>query len=355
MSKSLEKFLITELTSIKEAMRVMDNNSKRIAFVVDEKQRLLGTVTDGDVRRWVLSNGKVSSGVKEIYNNKPRVFGENYDLEDVKKAMLKEKIDCYPVIDANRNIVDVLVWDAVFNGAKKRHQRKLNVPVVVMAGGSGTRLAPFTEILPKPLIPIKGKPIIEIIIGKLREFGVKKFYISLNYKSKIIKAYFEEIEPKYQIEYLIERKPLGTAGCLTKLLNTVHSDVLVTNCDIIIDCDYSELVKFHQENGNDITLVGSMRHFVVPYGICEINDGGELSKLQEKPSFDYLVSTGMYVLSQKALTYIPRNKVFHMTDLIERVRKSGGKVSVFPISEKSWIDVGQWEEYRRSVEELDRV
>ena len=348
----IKNLLIDPNISVKEAMRQMNKAGKRILFVVDDEERLLGSLTDGDIRRWVLSEGSLSDKVDKVYNQKPFVVTDGFDLETVKEVMLTEQIEWIPVINGNRRITEILFWDNIFGDGKKKLKGKVSLPVVIMAGGKGTRLDPFTRILPKPLIPIGEKAIIDIIMEKFNDFGVNRFFISVNHKSKMIKAYFEETNCKYKIDYIEEEKPLGTAGSLGFLYQKIDTDLIVSNCDIIIDCDYAEIVKFHQTNNYDITIVASFRHFQIPYGVCTIEDGGKLLALNEKPEYDFLVNTGMYLLKKETLKLIPGGEFFHITDLINKVVDNKCKVGVFPIDEKSWIDIGQWEEYQKSLRDL---
>jgi NDP-sugar pyrophosphorylase family protein len=227
------------------------------------------------------------------------------------------------------------------------------MPAIIMAGGFGTRLDPFTKILPKPLIPIGDKTIIEIIIDKFRAHQIENFYISVNYKSKIIKSFFEELAPSYNVHFIDETIPLGTVGCLKSLCNIDTKSVLISNCDIIINTDYSDFVEFHEENGNDISLVASLMNFKIPYGVCEIKNQGELIRIIEKPEYDILASTGMYIINTNVLSYIPDGVVFHVTDLIHTVKERGGKVGVFPISSESWMDTGEWSEYKKTVDKMN--
>jgi len=206
--------------------------------------------------------------------------------------------------------------------------------------------------LPKPLIPIGDKPIIDIIMDKFSQQGVKEFYITINHKHRMIKSYFEEVNTKYTIHYIEEKEPLGTAGSLKLLKGKIKDPVLVTNCDIIINADYSEVVDFHNLNNYDMTIVGSFRHYTIPYGICEIENGGILKAITEKPEYDFLVNTGMYILKNKAIDLIPDNKLFHITDLVKSLKDDKGRIGIFPVSEKSWVDVGQWEEYKKAIEKL---
>ncbi len=348
----LKEFLIPEDIVIKEAMRRMNRTGEKTLFITDEGDRLRGSLTDGDIRRWILKDGELTDEVKKVYNRTPVFVAGDYDLEEVKKLMLDNRIEWIPVVDDKRRVIEVLCWDDVFGKDSRTPRGKLDIPVVIMAGGEGTRLDPFTRILPKPLIPIGEKAIIDIIMEKFSHYGINEFYVSINHKAKMIKSYFEEINPARVIRYIEEEQPLGTAGSLRFLRGQIQGSLLVSNCDIIVDCDYCEVVDFHDRNDHDITIIGSFRHFTIPYGICEIEKGGVLTGMTEKPEYDFLVNTGMSVLRKSALELIPENQKFHITELINSVRERGGKVGVFPISEKSWIDVGQWEEYRKSVKLL---
>lgn len=351
-NKMIKAFLITEQATVKEAMRQIAKNGEKILFVVDDDNRLLGSLTDGDIRRWVLAEGELTASLANVYYKTPVFVEENYDIEKVKELLVGHKIEVIPVINDQRVVIDFLSWNKVLGAGITIPKEKINVPVVIMAGGKGTRLDPFTRILPKPLIPIGEKAILEIIMDKFHVYGVKDFFISVNHKSSMIKAYFEELGTPYSISYIEEEKPLGTAGGLKFLENKINKDVLVSNCDIIIETDYTEIIKFHQNGGYQMTIVGSFRHFTIPYGICTIKDGGSLISIDEKPEYDYLVNTGMYLISKDVLKLIPSNKVFNMTDLVKKIKDNQGKVGVFPIDEKSWIDIGQWEEYQKTMREL---
>lgn len=341
---------------IKDALKQLEETERKTLFVVDDASRLVGTLTDGDIRRWILAEGSLDGRVENVCNRAPRVVVAGYDVEQVKKEMLEFRIGCIPVVNADKEIVEVLFWENLFSEGLTRKQLKpIELPVVIMAGGKGTRLDPFTKILPKPLIPLGDKTVIEIIIDSFVACGVDKFYISVNYKSKIIKSYFEELEPSYAIEYIHEDKPLGTAGSLRYLCGKIGSSLIVTNCDVIIKTDYHDLVEHHQAEGNDITLVASLKHYNIPYGVCMIENGGTLNRIHEKPEYNFLVNTGLYVLKPETLELIPENEFFHITHLIEKVQETGGKIGVYPISEKSWIDTGEWAEYKKALSQIDSI
>ena len=222
-----------------------------------------------------------------------------------------------------------------------------------MAGGKGLRLNPFTKILPKPLVPLNDKTIIEHIIDKFVSFGIKNFTLTLNYKSKILKSFFKELKnTNITIKFLEEKKPLGTAGSLKLLKNKLPNNFFVSNCDVLIKADYKEIYDFHKKNKNIVTIVASTKELKIPYGVCKINKKGLLSQIDEKPSYNFLVNTGLYVINSKSLKLIPSGKRFDVNELINKIKKNKGRVGIFPINEKSWFDVGQWNEYEKTTKEI---
>lgn len=353
ITNKLEKFLVDEDDTLLSSMKKLDANAHKILFVVDKTEKLTGSLTDGDIRRWILSGNYLSEKVFHVCNKSPMSVHESYSNQDVKKLMLSNNIECIPIVSSNGTIKDLIFWTEIFQAAKvKTPKKQMNYPVVIMAGGFGTRLVPFTTILPKPLIPIGNKTIVEHIIDRFLPYGIDHFFMTVNHKSNIIKSYFEDIDKNYSINFIVENKPLGTAGSLKLVKEEIDDIVIVTNCDIIIHADYSEIVDFHISSGYDITLVSSMMHYRIPYGICEIDKGGSLIEIREKPEYNFLISTGMYILNKKILEYIPDDQFFHITHLMEEVKKQGGSVGVFPISEKSWDDTGEWDEYNKTVKRL---
>ena len=354
MAKDAKMFLIDEHKTVKQAMSQLSSIGEKELFVVDGEGRLSGVLSDGDIRKWLLRNGGFEASVDQVCNKNPKYVERNYDLLVVKKLMLDFKIEAVPVLTIDRKIEHILVWDEVFGNGVKIQKPELKLSIVIMAGGKGTRLDPFTRILPKPLIPIGDKPIIELIMEKFAECGIKEFFISLNHKAMMVKSYLEEASQAFKIHYVLEDKPLGTAGALKLLSKKIKETFIVTNCDIIINCDYVELADFHAKSQNDLTIVVSCRNFVIPYGVCEIEPGGILKEMREKPGYDVLVNTGMYVVEPKLMRLIPSNKPFNFTDLISKAKSLKMKVGVFPISEGSWLDIGQWEEYQKVVKSLNQ-
>lgn len=348
---NINQYLIQKNESIKKAIELIDKGARKIIFVVDTENKLYSTITDGDIRRWIIKTGRIKGTVDDICNNNPIFFEKDYSVEKVKEILLTEKIEAIPIVDNERKIIKILFWDDIFKEEREEFTQ-INLPVVVMAGGKGTRLDPFTRILPKPLIPIDDKTIIEVIMDEYAKFGIKKFYISINHKAKIIKAYFEEQKSKYSLEFVEEEIALGTAGSLKLLEKKINTSFFVSNCDIIIKEDYAKILDFHKENKFALTLVGSMQHHVIPYGVCEIENGGILKRVNEKPTYDFIVNTGMYLLNPETFRFIPDNKFYDITDLISDLKKNNYKVGVYPVSEKSWVDIGQWEKYKLNLGRL---
>lgn len=354
MNSKYKNLLIDKASDLVTALKKMDEGAEKILFVVEDEDKLYGTLSDGDIRRWILRTGELTGVVSNFCTLSPIYVEANYEIASVRTTMRQKKIEAIPVLDKEKRILDVMLFENVFDGKKSKFANKgLDIPVVIMAGGKGTRLDPFTRILPKPLIPVGNKAIIEYIIDKFREYRISDFYLSLNHKSKMIQYYFDELKPAYNVTYIIEDKPLGTAGSLKYLQDKIDGSFFLTNCDIIVEGNYADILEHHLSRNNDLTIVASMRHYEIPYGICEIENGGDLKEITEKPEYDLLANTGLYLLKSETLNYVPENTFYHITDLIEALKQDGRRVGVYPISEQSWIDIGQWTEYKNNVKVLE--
>jgi len=352
----MKDITIQPKATIKEAMEALDKTAEKVLLVVDENKVLIGCLTDGDIRRYILKGWDLTGTIEDAYKLNPVfVFQEDFDLEKIKAVFLKNKIDVIPILNQDRKVIDFITWEKAFGNNKKSENKKLDVPVVIMAGGRGTRLEPFTRVLPKPLIPVSGKPVIDHIIDRFRAYGASKFYLTIHHMSKILRAYFEEKSPDYSIGFAQEDEPRGTAGSLKLLKDKLNKPFFVSNCDIIIEADYADIFRFHTKNGYDITLVASAKQFNIPYGICELNDNGSLERILEKPEYNFLVNTGLYVLNPNVIELIPDNGLFHITHLIDKIKKNKGTIGVYPVSEKAWIDVGQWAEYRNALKVIEDI
>jgi dTDP-glucose pyrophosphorylase len=339
--------------TIRQAMKKLSQSGEKCLVIVDEKNTLLGTLSDGDLRKAILNGSEMSDSIQQIYQSSPTVLiDREYKKADVKRIFTQHRFDLIPVVNNQGKLIDIILWDEILKNGKKDQKEKLNVPVVIMAGGKGSRMQPFTKVLPKPLIPIHEKTIIEHIIERFTDIGCTDFHLTVNYKGKILKAFFEELQPAYEVAFVNEKEPLGTAGSLQYLKGQFSKPFFVTNCDIIIKADYVSLYEFHQKNSFDITLVASAKEYIIPYGTCELNGNGHLSHINEKPKYEFLINTGLYVLNPDILNLIPENKFYHITHLIEDAKKQDKKVGVFPIDDDAWIDIGQWAEYKNAIDKF---
>lgn len=342
----LDIFCVKENDSLLETMRKINDNSKGLVFVVDDENRLLGTITDGDIRRYILSKGNINSINKTVMNKKPKFLNEK-NLKMASNIMEKYKIHAIPIINENHQLIDVL-FDKDY-----KNNIHLNIPVVIMAGGKGTRLYPYTQILPKPLIPINDKTITEIIMDQFRSYGCDTFTMIVNYKKELIKAFFYDEEKDYDVSFVEEKEFLGTAGGLKLLEGKIQSTFFLNNCDVLIEEDYSEILKYHKKSKNIITLVCALKKEIIPYGTIETDETGQIIKLKEKPNFDFLINTGLYVIEPKIFNEIPENTFIHITDVIQNCMDKGLHVGVYPVSEDSWMDMGQLEELENMRQRLN--
>jgi len=347
----VHKYIIGYDATIKQAMKTLDAGASGFLCIY-KNNKMFGVITDGDIRRAILNDLSLMTSVNKITKTNYTFVNEKHTEKEPDNIFRNTHIKHIPVINKKQELVDIITEDVFYKIRPERKLTKIDAKVVIMAGGKGTRLMPFTQIIPKPLIPIGNKSMIEIIMAEYNKYEISDFYISVNYKASMIKAYFEDINHNYNIKYIDEDKPLGTAGALKFVENEFSKPFFVANCDIIIKADYSKIYDFHIKGNYDITLVASMQHYAIPYGVCEISKGGELIKINEKPEYDFLVNTGMYILAPSILKLIPENEFFHITHLIEDVKKQAGKIGVFPVSEKSWIDVGQMEGYKKNINVL---
>lgn len=346
MSGLLEQYLITKDVSIKEAMMQINRNSKGIVYVV-EVGKLIGALTDGDIRRYILEGGELEENVLNIANVNPKYLY----LEDEKKVseVLKEnKLHSLPILNKD-NIIQKIYFD---NEKVELEKEKLNVPVVIMAGGKGTRLYPYTQILPKPLIPIGDMTITEHIMERFEKYGCEQFTMIVNYKKHFIRSYFDDTNIKRNVSFIEETKFLGTGGGLKLLEGQIDSTFFMTNCDILIEEDYSKIMKYHKESKNLITMVCADKRMVIPYGTVDINEKNEVLSLKEKPELSFITNTGLYVLEPEFLNIIPDNTFVHITDIIRECIGVGKNVGVYTISEDKWLDMGQLEELEKMKEKL---
>ncbi len=335
--------------TILAALKQMDA-SKHKLLIVTEGCRFRSLLSIGDVQRAIIRGAEMSSPVLDILRDKIKVASVSDNREDIEKYVKEHKTEFMPIVDDDNNLVDVIFWDELFHTHVGRHTEDFDLPVIIMAGGQGTRLRPLTNVLPKPLIPIGEQTMMEDIMDRFVDCGCHDFYVSVNYKADIIKRYMDNLgKPQYHINYFQEDKPLGTAGSLHLLKDQINDTFFVSNCDIIIDEDYGEILKYHRENLNEITVVAAIKNMSIPYGTLETKEEGLLFDIKEKPDYTFKINTGMYILEPHLIKEIPEDEFYHITFLIEKLMKEGRRVGVYPINEGSWTDVGNWEEYLKYV------
>ena len=344
----IDEFIVNLDTSILDVMNQIDNNTKGLVYVVDNERILLGVITDGDIRRYILKNGTVNGKASDIMKSPPKYLKKK-DAYKASKFMRKHVITSVPVVDETGHLEHIEFDD----GQRFYKSMNLNVPVVIMAGGKGTRLYPYTQILPKPLIPIGDKTITEHIMDRFENFGCDKFTMIVNYKKGFIKSYFLEHEHKRNVDFVDEEEFYGTAGGLKLLKGKINSTFFMSNCDILIDENYSEIYRYHKKKKNIITLVCALKKEIIPYGTVVTDENGNITKLKEKPEFEFLTNTGFYIIEPELLDEIPDNTFIHITDVIQNCMKKNMNVGVYPVSENAWMDMGQIEELEKMRKQLE--
>jgi dTDP-glucose pyrophosphorylase len=348
MKDKISSIIISPKKEILTTMKLMDELKKKLLIVISDN-KFIGLISIGDIQRALIKNHKLTDKVSTIMRNDYIVAKPEYSIEQIKNLMLKLRAEFMPVVDDQDNLVSVYFWENLFGEAKQEPLFHFNLPVVIMAGGIGSRLRPLTTVLPKPLIPINDKTFLEEIFDRFSHQGCNTFYISVNYKARLIEYYLEQQNLPFVLNYFKEEKPMGTAGSLSLLKGKINETFFVSNCDILIDQDYSEVLQYHRENNNEITIIAALKSYPIAYGTIETGDKGKLLQLIEKPELTLKINSGMYILEPHLLDEITENTYLHITQLIENVNKRGGQVGVFPVSEKSWTDVGNWEEYLKLI------
>lgn len=340
---------------IVDALKKLNKTAEKVLFVTDNNGKLLGTLSDGDIRRFILSKGEIDGTVEECYNKKPTyVIENNYTDELIKKLMLEKHLEIIPIVNLNREIIDYLTWTEVFGSKKIIENQLLNIPVVIMAGGRGKRLEPFTKIIPKPLIPIGKKTMIEYVIESFLNYGIKKFFITINYKGDLIESYFKTLKKDFDVKFIREKNFLGTAGSLFYLKNKINTNFIVSNCDIILNVNYYKVYKFHLENNSLLTSITSIKHVKIPYGVVEIEKKGKIHNIIEKPEYTFQINTGVYILNNAVFDYIKEEKYLDMPSLFSELLKNKEKIFAFPINECNYIDFGQWEEFKKNSKKFEK-
>ena len=349
MKDSINDICIDVEASALSALKQMDTTHRKL-LIVTKNGQYNNLLSIGDIQRAILKGTDLNHSIEGILRPKTNVATVHQRREEVERYVKEHKTEFMPIVDDKGNLVDVIFWDELFKTVVHHRTEDFHLPVIIMAGGQGTRLRPLTNVLPKPLIPIGEQTMLEDIMDRFVECGCHDFYISVNYKADTIRRYLDnQKKPQYNISYFQEDKPLGTAGSLHLLKNKILETFFVSNCDSIIDEDYGEILRYHRENENEITMISAMKSIFIPYGTLETGENGLLESLHEKPELTFKINTGMYILEPHLLKEIPSDRIYHITYLIEKLIREGRRVGVYPINEGSWTDIGNWDEYLKYI------
>ncbi len=347
--KNIEKLFLLKNADIHAAIEKLDNNEAHIVLVIDEQRRLLGTVTDGDVRRGILRAIKLSDSITTIMNPHPIVANLHEDKHVILQLMRTKKIKQIPIVNENREVCGIEILDELLDFAKKDNA------VVLMAGGLSTRLRPLTNDTPKPMLKVGGKPILETILSRLIQFGFQHFYISINYLGEQIKSYFGDGSKwGVKIEYLQEDDKMGTAGSLSLISKTFEHPLIVMNSDLLTKVDFNHLLMFHQEQNASATMCVRDFDYTVPYGICKLDNNNSIVDIQEKPTYNFFINAGVYVLEPDVIQHIPANTYYDMPSFFSHLISLNHQVAAFPIREY-WLDIGQHADFDRAHREYNHV
>lgn len=348
VSKDYKNTFVTPTSSILEAMSAIDKGALQIALIVDENEKLLGTVTDGDIRRAILAGKDLNESISSIMQSSPVTGKQSQSREELLKLMMELDIRHIPIVND----------DGVLTGFETRKSLKLDsvedVDVILMVGGLGQRLRPLTDDVPKPMLDIAGAPLLERILKNLRSYGFKKFTLCVNYKSELIQEHFGNGQKlDLEISYIHENKRMGTAGALSLLPNKPQNPVLVMNGDILTNLDFHQLVAFHIENSSKATMCVREYEFEVPYGVIQ-NSGIELDSIVEKPKQSFFVNAGIYVLDPVVVELIQNQDMLDMPTLFDEAKSKGYSTNVFPVREY-WIDIGRMEDLEKARIDYDVI
>lgn len=349
--KRISNRCIASSENLLSALRQMDVQKVKMLFVFEDGH-FVSILTIGDIQRAIVKNIALVTPVSVIVDRNKKFAHEGDPMETIREKMLRLRAECMPVLNDEGELVDVIFWKDLFEKDESQSREKIKLPVVIMAGGKGTRLKPITNVIPKPLVPIGDKTILETIMDQFEEIGCTKFYMSVNYKADMMKYYLGQLDHKYDIEFFQEEKPLGTIGSVSLLKGKINTPFFVSNCDSINEQDYRDVYDYHMENHNELTIVTMVKSFRIPYGVIETGEDGLMVSLSEKPELTYQVNTGVYILNPNCIDEIPQGEFFHITHLMEKIKARGGRVGCFPVSEHAWKDMGEWPEYLKMIDVL---
>lgn len=346
--KPIDNIRLNPQSTLKEALTIIDSGAIKIAIVVDGENKLLGTVSDGDIRRGILKGASLDASIEDIYFQFPTFINVNQDREALIELCISKKIYQIPVVDDQSRVLGVELLDELLK------PKSYNNKVILMVGGLGTRLNPLTETTPKPMLHVGNKPILQTIVEKFASHGFINIVMCVNYKSHIIQDFFGDgSQFGVNIEYIIEESRMGTAGALSLLTQNPDEPFFVMNGDLLTNVNFEHLLEFHQSSDAIATMGVREYDFQVPYGVVNIEQG-KITSIEEKPVHQFFVSAGIYMLNPECIDLIPEGKFYDIPTLFEKIISRGENSISFPIREY-WLDIGQIEEYEKANREYDGV
>ncbi len=346
---SIGKYIISLNTTAREAMKrleMLSDAESRTLFVVD-KAKLVGTLTDGDIRRGLLGEKEISESVEGYMNKHFKSVSRSNITPEILSKYKEQEIWFLPVVNNNNEIENFI---------NLRHIRTvIPASALIMAGGRGERLRPLTDTLPKPMLKIGDKPIIEINIDRLIRFGIKNFYIGVKYLSEKIIDYLGDGSSKnVSIEYLHETEPLGTLGACSLINNLEHEHLIVMNADILTNIDFEDFFNYYQSKEALMCTASIPYNITLPYGIMELNDDNRITGLAEKPTYTYYANAGIYFLHKKLISRIPKQVSYNATDLMQQLIDDCDKLVHYPILQY-WLDIGKYDDYIRAQKDFKHI
>jgi len=342
-----KKHLICKDIILKEALKRLDHlASDAVLFLIDEEGRLLGSLTDGDVRRCLIKGISIDENIEKFVNKKPRFINKsNYTIQEI-NSIRNQDISIIPVLNSNMEVINILNF--------KKLKSYLPLDAVIMAGGRGNRLRPLTDEIPKPLLKVGDKTIIEHNLNRLMEYGIDDFWISLHYLGEQIEKFLGDgLEKNVEINYIYEKKPLGTIGSIKEIKSLVHNYILIANSDILTNLDYEDFFIDFLEKKADISVLSVPYKVEIPYAVIETSNG-LIHSFKEKPSYTYYSNGGIYIMKREIIGHIPNNNFFNATDLIELLIKNGNKVITYPMR-GYWLDIGNPEDYEKANQDYAHI
>lgn len=346
--KKIENIILGTNSTIKEALEIIDSGAMKIALVLDGDNKLLGTISDGDIRRGLLNGLTLTDSIEPVIFRNPTVCSINDSKEDILEIAVEKKIYQIPIVDLNGVLVGIDEIDELLTPPKYSNK------VILMAGGLGSRLRPLTDEMPKPLLEVGNKPILETIIGNFSKYGFKHVILSVNYKSQMIEDYFGDGSRfGVEIEYVHEDKRMGTAGALSLMKEQLTEPFFVMNGDLLTNVNFEHMIEYHLSNRSVATMGVREYDFQVPYGVVNI-DGYQVKSIVEKPVHKFFVSAGIYMLNPECLSYIPHEQYYDIPSLFEKMIEDDQSIVSFPIHEY-WLDIGHMDDFHRAQNEAESV